>query len=266
MWGHLIDRYREHLAAAGRPQTTIGLRTWQLDHLSRGLGIPLSEVTTERLIGFLAQQDWAPETRKSYRSAVRGFCAWAMKTGIITHDPAVDLPPVRVPRASARPCPEATYAAALGRADARGKLMLRLAAEAGLRRAEIARIHSRDLVHTATGPSLVVHGKGDHIRIVPITDSLAALILDAGGWVFPSIRGKHLEPKTIGMMCSRLLGDHVTVHQLRHRFASRAYRGTHNLRAVQELLGHSTLATTERYLDCSEDERRTAMLAAITAA
>jgi integrase/recombinase XerC len=52
------------------------------------------------------------------------------------------------------------------------------------------------------------------------------------------------------------------MHTLRHRFSSRAYRGTRNLRAVQVLLGHSSIATTERYCAVDDDEIRAAMEAA----
>jgi integrase/recombinase XerC len=52
------------------------------------------------------------------------------------------------------------------------------------------------------------------------------------------------------------------MHTLRHRFYSRAYRGSRNLRAVQVLMGHSSLATTERYLAVDDDEVRAAMMSA----
>jgi integrase/recombinase XerC len=54
-----------------------------------------------------------------------------------------------------------------------------------------------------------------------------------------------------------------TLHTLRHRFATRAYRGSRNLRAVQVLMGHSSIATTERYLACDDNEIRAAMLSAL---
>jgi site-specific recombinase XerD len=53
-----------------------------------------------------------------------------------------------------------------------------------------------------------------------------------------------------------------TMHTLRHRFSSRAYRGTRNLRAVQTLLGHASIATTDRYLAVDDDEILAAMEAA----
>jgi site-specific recombinase XerC len=53
------------------------------------------------------------------------------------------------------------------------------------------------------------------------------------------------------------------MHQLRHRFASRAYRGTRNLRAVQELLGHANVSITERYTQVDDEERRAAMMAVV---
>jgi site-specific recombinase XerD len=58
-------------------------------------------------------------------------------------------------------------------------------------------------------------------------------------------------------------GDVVLGDTFRHRFATRAYRGTRNLRAVQVLLGHSSIATTERYVAVDDSEIRAAMVAAL---
>lgn len=265
-WGTLIGLYSTYLVAIGRPETTIGLRCWQLNHLARMVRKAPARVSADDLLRvFAAHSAWKPETRKSYRAAMRGFFNWAMHNGHLADDPARDLPKFSVPRAAARPCPEDIYRAALARADDRLRLMLRLGAEAGLRRGEIAQVHVNDLVQSESGPSLLVHGKGGKLRLVPITESMRDAITAQGGWAFPSQRGDHLTARTIGAMCSEALQP-ATVHQLRHRFATRAYRGSHNIRAVQELLGHSSIATTQRYVDCSEDERREAMLAAVGAA
>lgn len=260
-WGETTEGYLTYLRAIGRPQTTVSLRAWQIDRTARLVGKPPGEVTTADLLSIMAAQTWAPETRRSYRSGIRDFFAWAKRNGHIAHDPAEPIPQVRVPRASARPCPDDVYRAALERADDRGRLILRLAAEAGLRRAEVAQVHSRDV---APGPSLHVRGKGGHERVVPITDSLAADIVACNGWCFPSQRGDHLTAKAVGTMASDLLGS-VTLHALRHRFGTLAYRGSRNLLAVQQLLGHASPVMTQRYVQSDDQERRAAMLWAVAA-
>ena len=80
---------------------------------------------------------------------------------------------------------------------------------------------------------------------------------------FPDGFGGHLSPAWVGELVAGVLPAGYTMHTLRHRFVSRAYRGTRNLRAVQTLLGHASIATTERYLAVDDDEIRAAMLAAL---
>lgn len=144
-------------------------------------------------------------------------------------------------------------------ADGRVRLMLRLAAEVGLRRGEIARLHRRDLL---SGPSLLVHGKGGKERIVPIGVELAAALAAAQDWVFPNGRGGHLHAATVGTLCSAVMPPGWSLHHLRHRFACRAYNGSHDLRAVQELLGHASPAVTQRYVSVDADDLRRAMMCA----
>lgn len=270
-WEYLIGAYLIYMAAIGRPQTTIDLRKYQLQHLARSLNVEPTAITYDDLIGWFGIQEWKPETRRSYRSGIRGFFAWARKNGHIATNPAFELPQVKQGKPVPRPTPEHIWKAAQLAADIRVTLMLRLAAEVGLRRAEVAQVHSRDLRHGTGGAQLLIHGKGNRQRLVPITDSLAALV-EAGaaghtpgaspnGWLFPG-RSGHLHPKTVGALCSAAMPEIWTLHTLRHRAASRAYRGTRNLRAVQKMLGHSNVAVTERYTAVDDDEVRAAMMAA----
>ena len=62
---------------------------------------------------------------------------------------------------------------------------------------------------------------------------------------------------------SRLMPAGFTMHTLRHRFATRAYRGSRNLRAVQCCSGHASVAATEEYTAVDDDEIRAAMMSAM---
>lgn len=154
--------------------------------------------------------------------------------------------------------------------------MLRLAGQVGLGRAEVAQVHTCDLTTGAGGPQLLVHDKGGKLRVVPLADDLADLIAlgapghspeiaayGVEGWLFPGDDNGHLSPVWVGKLVAVGAAGYLDDHTLRHRFATRAYRGSGNLRAVQTLLGHSSVATTERYTAVDHDEVRAAMMAAL---
>lgn len=274
-WAQMIDDYLLTLAAAGRPETTRKLRRFQLIQMAREVGGKPDEITGEHLVEWLGRRTgWSQETRRGHRAAARGFFIWAYKSKRIPVHVADDLPKVRQPNAAARPTPDSAWNAALLAADKRTTLILRLAGEAGLRRAEIAQVHARDLIEGVDGAQLLVNGKGNKKRIVPLSGDVAALVRQGGaghtpgasqtGWLFPNGFGDHLAPYYIGELAQRVLPDRWTLHTARHRFASRAYRGTRNLRAVQVLLGHSSIGTTERYCAVDDSEIRAAMMAAGT--
>lgn len=137
--------------------------------------------------------------------------------------------------------------------------MLRLGAECGLRRAEIGSVSSNDVMDDLLGKSLVVNGKGDKQRIVPLPDDLAADIEQANGYVFPGRWSGHVEASYIGKHVSRLLGDGWTAHSLRHRYATTTWQATHDLLLVSTLLGHSSVETTQIYVAMPDDRLRAAM-------
>ena len=135
--------------------------------------------------------------------------------------------------------------------------MARLAGEAGLRRAEVAQAHRDDLIEDLTGWSLIVHGKGGKQRVVPLTDSLATTIREhPAGWLFPGRDNGHLSAGHVGITISRLMPPGWSMHKLRHRYATRGFAGTGNLRAVQVALGHASVATTQRYVAVSSADLR----------
>jgi integrase len=154
------------------------------------------------------------------------------------------------------------YANALGIADPRTRTILRLAAELGMRRFEIAQINTRDLAEDLFGPTLRVHGKGHKVRILPIPTDLAKRIEEAAGWLFPGNENGHLSARRVGELGRDALTEGWTLHTLRHRFATRAHRATADLLSVQRLLGHSSPATTQRYIARDMERLRNVMAAA----
>jgi integrase len=142
------------------------------------------------------------------------------------------------------------------------RFALLLGARAGLRREEIAGLHAR---HVGRG-FLHITGKGGKARRVPIHPDLRPYLAElatADTWAFPSHvhPGQHVTPETICRWCSDALGPPWTTHSLRRRFAVSAYEGTHDLRAVQVLLGHSSPTTTARYIHADDDALTAAVLA-----
>lgn len=248
-WEETIGQWATYLRAVGTPETTIGLRVYHLQRLARDVGKCPASVTFDDLIDFLAEYDWAPNTRRAYRGSLRAFYAWAMHVGLIDgRSPAHLLPPIKVPRGRPRPAPEDVFRCALLVPDQRAYLGIRLAGQCGLRRGELAVAKREHVERDLIGWCLRVQGKGGVVRMVPLPDDLAEHILSKPpGWLFPSSHGGHLTPHHLGKVISRNLPDGLTTHSLRHRCASVAYAATRDLRAVQELLGHAKPETTAIY-------------------
>lgn len=261
-WRRSIEGWTDTLKAAGLSAQTIKSRRYKMVHLA-ALLMPSGpeDVTTEQIVQTFARQQWKPETRKAYRNTISSFFRWLHKSGRRSDDPSLDVPRVKKPHAHPRPCPDRYIAAAMEMATTSERLMIRLGAECGLRRGEIARVHSDDVVADNAGRSLIVRGKGDKQRIVPLPDDLAGIIMDARGYLFPGRFGGHVEESYIGDHISRLLPDGYAAHTLRHRFATTAYAATHDLFVVAELLGHESVETTEHYVAMPDGRLREATAA-----
>jgi integrase len=245
-----------------RPRT-VEQRRFQLGHLAEAnLRRSPWSVRPDDLLAWLDAQDWQPETRKSYRAALRSFYGWAHGAGHVRRNPAADLPPVRVPRGEPRPVPEPVLDQAIARASDRTRLILVLAAYAGLRRSEIAGLRWDEVGIDA----LRIVGKGGHVRTVPMHDRVAWELAaervhrvagtfgsgfrytshPAGPFVFPGRYGRGATADAIGRAAARAL-DGYGAHTLRHRFAGRAYDASRDIGVVQQLLGHASPTTTAIY-------------------
>ena len=264
IWLAAIDRYLIHQRAGGAPDTTLGTRRQHLQHLARHIGAEPWDVTGDMLLDWSGTMTWARETRRGRRATFRSFYGWAHGRAITAINPALDLPRVRAGEPVPRPAPDRVYHEALMGAKPRDALMLRLGAEIGMRRAEVAQVHSDDLVEDLVGWSLLVHGKGLKTRTVPLTDGVAIDLRGLpAGYAFPGAVDGHLSARWVGKVVTMLMPGKWTMHTLRHRFATRAYSVERDVFVVQELLGHASPATTRRYVKIAgADLRRTVLAAA----
>lgn len=261
-WGQSLEDYATWMRAAGRPESTVKMRRYQIVRFARTMGGIPFEASLDELIAYMGMHEWSPDTKHAHRSGLRSFYAWGIATGRIREDITALLPKVRTRTGKPRPAPEAVVSDALRLAEPRVRLMVALGAQAGLRCREIALVHRRDVERDILGWSLRVHGKGNKERVVPLPDALAHRLLDFPGYVFEGQIDGHLSASYVSKLVSAALPEGVTAHMLRHRFASRAYAADHDIRAVQELLGHASVATTQIYTAVASDALRRAAGAA----
>lgn len=257
-WRGDVEGWATAQRAAGRSAETIALRRYHLTRLAQWAAPRRpADLTLDDLLTWLGGHNWSRETLRSHRASVRGFYRWATATGRVPVDVSLGLPPVAPAQPRPRPAPPTAVVAALHEADQRVWLMIRLGVEVGLRRGEVARVHSSDVLEDLGGWSLRVHGKGARERTVPLPANLARALRELPpGWAFPGRDGGHLSPRWVGRLVSRMLPDGVTMHALRHLCATELHDDTHDLRAVQRLLGHASVATTERYVAVRDDTVR----------
>lgn len=173
--------------------------------------------------------------------------------------------PKPLPMASAKRLADADERAGEDRESwilARDAAVMALLYGSGLRISEALGLTRREVPRPGEGDVLVVTGKGNKTRMVPVLQNVLALVQDyvamcpyplpAEGPIFVGARGGPLSPRIIQLAMERLRGalglpDSATPHALRHSFATHLLSRGGDLRAIQELLGHSSLSTTQIY-------------------
>jgi integrase len=257
-WETAIGDFVTSQRAVHAPETTLYTRRQHLQHLARRIEADPWELTTDQLAEYMAAQDWARETRRGRRATFEAFYSWAVTTGRAPANPVAGIAKIKPSEPRPNPVPDDVYLAALAMADEDERLWVDLAAEHGLRRAEIARIHSRDIVPTLLGHDLTVHGKGGKIRTVPLTRPMARVLLERGaGFLFRGEDHGHVSPRWLGTRVGRLLAGGWTIHKLRHRAATRFWVVSGgDPYAVADLMGWASLNMVRTYVKQPDDRLR----------
>jgi site-specific recombinase XerD len=189
------------------------------------------------------------------RKAAISFFDWAESTRWRSGNPSSDLPQLKARRGLPRPASTAAIREVLSNAPDPERCMIALAALAGLRCIEIAQLRVEH-IDLASQRLWIIDGKGGKDRVVVTSQWLAEFLGPqiAGrrsGRLLSFPLGAETEPrKDVSRRIStvfRRAGYPITAHQLRHWFATELLRSSRNVRAVQELLGHQSLASTQLY-------------------
>ncbi|CAL4859394.1 site-specific tyrosine recombinase XerD [Microbacterium sp. MM2322] len=274
---HTVSAYRRDLA---------GYLAWLSE---RGVD-DTDAVTGELVTAFAAERaasDPPPASTSLARlqSAIRSFHRFLAREGIVTDDPTTKLRPPKAPMRLPKALPvddviRLLDAAGPAPADAapgeliglRDRALLELLYATGARVSEIIDLDVDDLMH---GDVLRVRGKGSKERIVPV-GSYARASVDAyltrarpelsrrgraTSRAFLGARGAALSRQSAWLVIQQAaeraqIAAHVSPHTLRHSFATHLLQGGADVRVVQELLGHASVATTQIYTHVTVDALR----------
>lgn len=253
----MLDRYVTDALARGLNPSTVQMYRGRLEVLQHRHG-DLQQVTLEDLRAFFAarRETHAAETRKTFRSAFRSYYQWAVEEGVVDDDPSVRLKPVPIPVAVPSIADDESVQLGLIGAPLDEAAMILLARMGCLRLSEITTLRKRHRERDL----LRITGKGEKQRLVPANDLLLRTLSELEEYVddyyFEGLNGPHCHKDHVYRVIKRRTGWNP--HALRHAGATAAYNATQDLRAVQLLLGHSSMATTQRYLHIGLQQVRVA--------
>jgi site-specific recombinase XerD len=257
---HTIDAYGRDLG--------------QFTTMCHRLGVErLGDVDRRSVRRFLSQLTTRGYSQRSVArkaSAVRAFLEDAARRSMIPANPAAGVPQPKRPGTLPKAIPEPTLRRFLDGLDGtrpvdlRDRALLEVLYGTGLRVSEVAGMTVEDI---GDGEFVTVRGKGSKERAVPIggqamratttyveSGRISLIGPDAGNALWVGVRGGPLDARGIRRVVRQRLGTFP--HALRHSYATHLLEGGADLRAVQELLGHSELATTQIYTAVTREHLR----------
>ena len=262
---HTLDAYRRDLLTLQRlaaGQSGVALEKLQAHHV-------------RRFVAQLHGQGLSGRSLARVLSGWRGYFSWLGKIGLIAQDPCVGIRPPKSPkrlpgtlspdeavRLLDAPIESESGHAAVEDIDRRDTAIFELFYSSGLRLAELASLNLDSLSDLRAG-EVRVTGKRNKMRVVPVgakaREAIELWLSDRSGLagpdevaLFVTRRGSRLSMRSIQSRLARRaqlagLPRRVHPHMLRHSFASHVLQSSGDLRAVQEMLGHTSIASTQVY-------------------
>ena len=267
------------VAAYGRD--LVGFVTWA-ERLALGGPEAVDRRVLRRYLAYLATRSYAKRSVARKASALRRYFGWLRRTGVLEIDPSAGLSAPsgdgRLPRVLRDDelvvlldAPGAVVDHDPAPVRLRDDAVLEILYGSGLRVAELCSLRPDDLDLTAR--SVRVWGKGSKQRVVPLSEPAVEAVR---GWlsegrtglvssetppdaVFLNQRGRRLQPRDVRRILDRRAASPTHPHALRHTFATHLLDGGADLRAVQEMLGHADLGTTQHYTHVSKERLRSVL-------
>jgi len=237
----------------------------------------MNRKTARRYLAGLTLDGYAPRTVSRKAAVLRRYFDWARRTGRVTADPTLGLTSPKGPSKLPKVLTDEQVHTLIDKParagedtarDARDLAIVELLYGSGLRVSELCGLRSEHL-NLAAGEARI-WGKGAKERLVPLSDPACEALRDwmkvhrrdfitehtPADVVFLNQRGRAMTPRDVRRVIDRRSVAPTHPHALRHTFATHLLDGGADLRAVQELLGHADIATTQIYTHVSRERLR----------
>jgi integrase/recombinase XerC len=253
---HTIDSYRRDLLSLAEWLTEEQQQEWR----------QLRQQHVRRFIAWRHRNGISAKTLQRNLSSIRSFFQYLLRESLADNNPAIGVRPPKVKRKLPTTMNVDEVSQLLNRGgdetlDVRDSAIMELIYSSGLRLSEVVSINLAD--YRDNRDELSVTGKGSKTRIVPVgqmarqaidlwLEKRAELASTEEPALFVSKRGSRISRRTVEQRLSvqavkRAGNQHLHPHMLRHSFASHLLESSGDLRAVQELLGHANISTTQIY-------------------
>lgn len=259
-WTPVLSDFAEFQRSKGLADTTIRNRHSILSSLARSCGTSFLAVTLADLRRQIGRKGIAAGSRRTERGAIVSFFQFLREDGYRDDDPSVKLAAVTAPKGTPRPFTREQIDAMLnGGAYRKTRAMILLGYYQGFRVSSIARVHGSDI--DLLSNTIRTVGKGGKDRTLPLHPVIRALAetMPTDDYWFPARgdRPGHMRPAsvtnliTLAKKRAGISDPNLTPHSLRHSFGTDLVDSGVDIRVVQELMMHESLATTQIYTGVS---------------
>jgi integrase len=257
--GEVADAYEEWLSNIWTPKTVKVRSTFARKRLKEWGLEGFTTQNVQHLVG--PRSGLAAWSRSTYYGHLKDLCAWLLAAEYIDTDPMEGVVQPKRPNGVPRSLTEAEVDKIMGKATGEVREWCQLALLQGLRAHEIAKIRGVDI----TIDHLYVEGKGGVRASLPTHPDIYDLWESYGeaGYWYPGTDDGHVNGNTISIRVGkffRSVGLSGSIHRCRHTYATRLLRQGANIRTVQKLMRHASLASTQVYTDVTDDEMRNAIV------